>query len=146
MKEGVRSQTLKLEKLTNKLICSDLTSALARSLQLINTAATKGGSNLVQDTVYDAEGKLFSRMVDVSMSVELEETLEGYVRSLRTSRDQVERSRLKASEVVTSLVPLACKSDRIRALLGQEITNALEDERSVGVQLSLKRAQKSLYE
>lgn len=100
----------------------------------------------MQDIVYDAEGKLFSRMTDVGMSVELEKILEGYVRSLRASRDQVERSRLKASEVVASLVPLARKSDRIKTLLGQEISNALDDERSVGVQLSLKRAQKSLYD
>lgn len=127
------------------MLCLDLNLALARSLQLINTASAKGGSNLVQDIVYDAEGKLFSRMTDVGMSVELEEILEGYVRSLRSSRDQVERSRLKASEVVASLVPLARKSDRIRALMGQEISNALDDERSAGVQLSLKRAQKLLF-
>ena len=134
------------KRFTNNMLCIDLNTALARSLQLIDIALTKGGSNLVQDMVYDAEGKLFSRMTDVGMSVELEEILEGYVRSLRASRDQVERSRLKASEVVASLVPLARKSDRIKTLLGQDISKALDDERSVGVQLSLKRAQKSLYD
>ena len=137
---------MQLEVLINKRVFPDLDSALARSLQLISTASASGGYNLVQDVVYDAAGKLFSRMADVGMSVELEATLEGYVRSLRASRDQVERSRLKASGVVASLVPLARKSDRMRASLGQEISHALDDERSVEIQLSLKRAQESLYE
>lgn len=100
----------------------------------------------MQGTVYDAEKVVFSKMADVSISTELEEILVGYARSLATSRDQVERSRVKASEVMVSLVPLARKSDRMRAVLGEEVVNALESERSVGIQLNLKRARDSLNE
>lgn len=122
----------------------DLASALAGTLQLINNATAKGGSSLVQDAIYDAEKKAFGKMAGVDMDASLEETLIDYAKSLSTSRDQVERSRLKASEVVNSLALLARNSDRMKGLLDQQISDTINDERSVAVQLSLKRARDSL--
>ena len=119
----------------------DLSSALARALQLVNNATAKGGSNLVQDAIYDAEKKTFGKMVDSSITDTLAETVIDYAKSLSISRHQVERSRLKASEVMISLAPIAHDSKHMREVLGQEISNLMIDERSVVVQLSLKRAQ-----
>ena len=122
----------------------DLSSALAATLQLINNATAKGGSALLLDTIYDAEKGVFGKMAGVSMSDGLEETLIDYAESLSTSREQVERSRLKASEVITCLVPLARKSNRMKALLVQQMSDTIDNERSVSIQLSLKRARDSL--
>ena len=84
---------------------------------------------------------MFGKMVGSSMTDSLEETVIGYAKSLSISRHQVERSRLKASEVMISLAPLAHNSGHMREALSQEISKLMIDERSVVVQLSLKRAQ-----
>lgn len=95
----------------------------------------------MQDAIYDAEKQVFAKMVDSSMTDSLRETVIDYAKSLSTSRHQVERSRLKASEVMISLAPLAHNSKHMKEVLSQEISNLIIDERSVVVQLSLKRAQ-----
>ena len=126
------------------MVLSDLTLALARALELINSATKEDGSSLVQDTIYDGEAKLFGKMANIRMNNELEETMVGYAKNLATPRDLVERSRHKASEAITSMVPLARINDRIRSALSQAIAEARVNERSVTIQQSLKRAQESL--
>ena len=126
------------------MVLSDLSLALARALELINSATKEDGSSLVQDTIYDGEAKLFGKMAHVRMNHELEETMVGYANNLATSRDLVERSRHKASEAITGMVPLARISNRIRSALSQAIAEARVNERSVSIQQSLKRAQESL--
>ena len=95
----------------------------------------------MQDAIYDAEKQMFGKMVDSDMTASLGDTVVDYAQSLSRSRHQVERSRLKASEVMISLAPLARNSKHMREVLIQRISNLMIDERSVVVQLSLKRAQ-----
>ena len=95
----------------------------------------------MQDAIYDAEKQTFGKMVDSNMTDSLGETVVDYAQSLSRSRHQVERSRLKASEVMISLAPLAQNSKHMREVLMQVTSNLMMDERSVVVQLSLKRAQ-----
>ena len=125
---------------------SDLSLALARALELVNKATKEDRSSSVQDAIYDEEVKLFGKMVSIRMNNKLEETMVGYARNLSTSRDLVERSRQKALEAITSMVPLARNSDRIRSVLSQAIANARVNERSVSIQRGLERAQKLLIE
>ena len=98
----------------------------------------------MQDTIYDGEVKLFEKMANIRMNNKLEESVVAYANHLSTSHDLVERSRHKASEAMTSMVPLARSSDRIRSALSQAIANARLNERSVPIQQILKRAQESL--
>lgn len=125
---------------------SDLSLALARALELVNSATKEDRSSSVQDAIYDEEVKLFGKMVSIRMNNKLEETMVGYARNLSTSRNLVERSRQKALEAITSMVPLARNSDRIRSVLSQAIANARVNERSVSIQRGLERAQKLLIE
>ena len=126
-------------------VSAELHTALARVHQLISSATAKAGSSLVQDAIYDAEERLFDKMANVSMTDnDLEGTLVDYAKSLATSHDQVERSRVKASKVFLSLVPLARNSDGMKTVLDQEISNAIDGERAASIQLSLKRARDSL--
>ena len=125
---------------------SDLSLALARALELVNKATKEDRSSSVQDAIYDEEVKLFGKMVSIRMNNKLEETMVGYAKNLSTSRDLVERSRQKALEAITSMVPLARNSDRIRSVLSQAIANARVNERSVSIQRGLERAQKLLIE
>ena len=113
-------------------------------LECINDATANGTTRLVQEAIYEAEEGLFDKMKEVSMDAELEETLACYAKSLSNSHDQVERIRLKASEVMISLLPVARKSDRIRAVLSDGITNALAIERSLPIQINLKKAREGL--
>ena len=124
----------------------DLSLALARALELINSATKEERSSLVQDTIYDGEVKLFGEMTNIRMNDKLEEAVVGYAKNLSTPHDLVERSRHKAAEAITSMVPLGRSSDRIRSALSQAIAKARVNERSVSIQQSLQRAQESLVE
>ena len=128
------------------MVLSDLSLALARALELINSATKEDRSSLVQDTIYDGEVKLFGNMAKIGMNSKLEESMVGYAKNLSTSGDLVERSRQKASEAIASMVPLARISDRIRLALSQTIANARVNERSLPIRQTLKRAQESLDE
>lgn len=128
------------------MVLSDLSLALARALELINSATKEDRSSLVQDTIYDGEVKLFGNMANIRMNSQLEESMVGYAKNLSTPGDLVERSRHKASEAITSMVPLARISDRIRLALSQAIANARVNERSLPIRQTLKRAQESLDE
>ena len=126
------------------MVLSDLSLALARALELINSATKDDRSSLVQATIYDEEVKLFGKMANIRMNNKLEESVVGYVKNLSTSRDLVERSRHKGSDVMVSMVPLARHSDRIRSALSQAIAQARVNERSVSIQRSLQGAFESL--
>ena len=105
---------------------------------------TKSGSSSVHEAIYEAEQGLFDKMVDVRMSNGLEETLIDYAESLGATQDQVERNRMKASEVMISLATLARKSDRVKAILNRQVSFAFKQERSAGIQVSLQRVHKLL--
>ncbi|KAL8795729.1 MAG: hypothetical protein Q9195_001780 [Heterodermia aff. obscurata] len=143
--EGKERKVRELKDTTDMMV-SDLSSALARALELTKSATKEDGSSLVQDTIYDTEVKLFGKMANIRMNNRLEETMVGYANNLSPSRDLVERSRQKASEAMTKMVPLARYSERIRSALSQAIANARLNERSGAIQQRLERAQESLVE
>ena len=126
----------------------DLVSSLTETLELVGRVRAEAASRLTLNAVYDAEKKFFERLNGVqgeALSGPLESILIEYVKQLFGSSEQVEQTRLKASEAAVSVAPLVSKGDSIKTVFAEQLDTARAQERSVSVQQSLERARKMVY-
>lgn len=77
---------------------------------------------------------------DEALPEPLESILVEYVKQLFGGSEQVEQTRLKASEAAVSMARLTRKGKSIKTTLREELGRARAQERSVPVQQSLDRA------
>ena len=123
----------------------DLISSLTETLELVGRVRTEAASRLTLNAIYGAQKKLFERLNGVqndALSGPLESILIEYVKQLFGSSEQVEQTRLKASEAAVSAAPLVSKGEGIKRVFTEELATARAQERSVSVQQSLDRARK----
>lgn len=123
----------------------DLVSSLTETLELVNRVRSGMASRVTLNAIYDAQKELFERLNGVQddrLSGPLEAILVEYVKQLFGSKEQVEQTRLKASEAAMAVAPMASKGVRIKAVLTEDLASARAQERSVTVQQSLERARK----
>ena len=123
----------------------ELVSSLTESFELVGRVRIGAASRLTLNAMYDAEKRCFDRINEVQDEVlpgPLESILVEYVKQLLGSSEQVEQTRLKASEAAVSMAGLARKGNSIKTVLREELGRARAQERSVPVQQSLERARK----
>lgn len=123
----------------------DLVGSLAETLELMSRVRTGTASRPTLNAMYDAQKELFERVngvQDDALSGPLETILVEYVKQLFGWREQVEQTRLKASEAAVAVARIASKGTRIKAALTESLASARAQERSVSVQQSLDRARK----
>lgn len=123
----------------------DLVSSLTETLEVVGRVRTRAASRLTLNAIYDAQKKVFERLngvQDEALSAPLESILVEYVKQLFSSSEQVEQTRLKASEAAVSLASLMSKGKSIRTVFTAEVASARAQERSLSVQQSLDRARK----
>ncbi|CAF9933379.1 MAG: proteasome component M29 [Alectoria fallacina] len=125
----------------------ELVSSLMETLELVGRVRTGAASRLTLNAIYDAQKKLFERLNGVqhdALAGPLETILVEYVKQLFSSSEQVEQTRLKASEAAVSAAPLVSKGKAIKRVFAEELATARAQERSGSVQQSLDRARKIL--
>ena len=125
----------------------DLVSSLTETLELVGGVRAGAASRVTLNAIYDAEKKVFERLNGVqgeALAGPLETILIEYVKQLFGSSEQVEQTRLKASEAAVSVAPLASKGKRITTVFTEQLASARAQERSVSVQQSLDRARAAL--
>ena len=123
----------------------DLVASLTETLELVNRVRTGAASRVTLNAIYDAQKGLFERLNGVqhdALSEPLESILVEYVKQLLGSSEQVEQTRLKASQAVVAVAPIVRKGIRIQAAFTEDFATARAQERSVSVQQSLDRARK----
>lgn len=123
----------------------DLVSSLTETFRLVSRVRTGMASRLTLNAIYDGQKELFERLNKVqheALSGPLETILVEYVKQLFGSSEQVEQTRLKASEAAIAVAPIVQKGRRIKAALTEDLATARAQERSVSVQQSLDRARK----
>ncbi len=127
----------------------DLVSSLRETLELVSRVRTGTASRVTLNAIYDAQKGLFERLNGVdddAISEPLESILVEYVKQIFGSSEQVEQTRLKASEAAIAVAPIASKGIRIKATFREGLAIARAQERSVSVQQSLDRARKIVDE
>ena len=125
----------------------DLVSSLTETLELVGRVWTGAASRLTLNAIYDSQKSFFERLNAVQhepLPGPLENNLLEYVKQIFSSSEQVEQTRLKASEAAVSAVPLVSKGQNIKMVFTKELARARAEERSVSVQQSLDRARKIL--
>lgn len=125
----------------------DLVSSLTETLELVGGVRAGAASRVTLNAIYDAEKKVFERLNGVqgeALPGPLETILIEYVKQLFGSSEQVEQTRLKASEAAVSVAPLVSKGKRITTVFTEQLASARAQERSVSVQQSLDRARAAL--
>ena len=123
----------------------DMITSLTESLELVGRVKRGAASRLTLNAIYDGERKLFERMNEVEKEA-LSEAVEGilveYVKQLFSGNEQVEQTRLKASEAAISLGRLVRRGQRIRIVFSEHLATARAQERSVSVQDNLERGRR----
>ncbi|KAL8962336.1 MAG: hypothetical protein Q9193_001242 [Seirophora villosa] len=125
----------------------DLLSSLSRALALTVRTLSGNGSRSVHNAIIEAEQSLFRKLHGVfrpPVSESVTQVLIEFVRTLFSTRDQVEQTRTKAAEAAAAFAPLAGVDERVRVALLEEIAGARAQERSVTVQQSLDRARRAI--
>ncbi len=123
----------------------DLISSLTKALELMGRVRSGAASRLTLNAIYDAQKRLFDRLNEVhhdALRGPLESILVEYVKQLFSTSEQVEQTRLKASEAAVSVAPLVSKGNSIKIVFTEHLATARAQERSVSVQQSLERARK----
>lgn len=124
----------------------ELVSSLTETLELVSRVRAGMASRVTLNAIYDADKELFERLegvLDDTLPGPLEAILVGFVKELFSSKEeQVEQTRLKASEAAIAVAPMARRGMGMKAALREELARASADERSVSVQQSLDRARK----
>ena len=127
----------------------DLVFSLTETIELVGQIRTGAASRLTLNAIYDGEKKCFDRLhavQDGSLPLPLESVLVKYVEQLFGSKEQVEQTRLKASEAAVSVAPLVRQGNSIKTVFREQLATARAQERSVPVQQSLDRAGKMVDE
>lgn len=122
-----------------------LVSSLAETLELVSRVRSGRASRVTLNAIYDAQKGLFERLngvEDDALSGPMESILIEYVKQLFGSSEQVEQTRLKASEAAMAMAPIASKGRHIKAAFTEALASAGAQERSVSVEQSLERARK----
>ncbi|KAK4692039.1 proteasome component ECM29, partial [Lecanoromycetidae sp. Uapishka_2] len=122
----------------------DLIASLSHTLQLMDRVKAQASRNTM-NAIYDAQKTLFERLSKAdlkSISGPLEDVLIEYVHRAFGFTEQVEQTRLKATEAAIALAPIASRGARIKADFGKELAAAKVQERSISVQQGLDRAKK----
>ena len=126
----------------------DLISSLSQTLELVNRVRAAAASRLTLNAIYDGEKILFDRLGQVSFEAPLPHLLEDvlleYVKQVFASNDQVEQTRIKATESAIALAPIANRGSRLKNEFVEALLAAREEERSLPVQQGLDRAMKIL--
>ena len=123
----------------------DLILSLTETVELVAQVRTGAASRTTLNAVYDAQKRLFDRLSEVqdgALSGPLESILIEYLKQLFGTSEQVEQTRLKASEAAVSIAPLARRGNKIKRIFMEELASARGQERSVSVQQALDRARK----
>ena len=127
---------------------NELVSSLTGTLELVSRIAAGTASRVTLNAIYDAEKELFDRLEGVQdgvLSGPLEAILVEFVKQLFSSKDeQVEQTRLKASEAAMAIAPMASRAMGMKVVLTEELARARAHERSLTVQQSLDRARKTV--
>lgn len=121
----------------------DLVSSLTETLELVGRVRAGAASRITLNAIYEAQKKLFDRVDEVerdALPSELESVLIYYVKQLFNSGEQVEQTRLKASEAAVSVARLVRKGESIKRVFREELGRAGAQERSMSVQQKLERA------
>ena len=123
----------------------DLVSSLTETLELVGRVRTGAANRVTLNAIYDAQKKLFDRLNEAGLDAlpgSLESILTEYVKQLFGSNEQVEQTRLKASEAAVAVAPLVSKGKSIKIVFTEGLATVRTQERSVSVQQSLDRAKK----
>ena len=127
----------------------ELVFSLAETIELVSQIRTGAASRLTLNAIYEGEKKCFDRLYEVqdgSLALPLESVLVEYVKQLFGAKEQVEQTRLKASEAAVSVARLVRQGSNIRTVFREQLATARAQERSVPVQQSLDRAGKMVDE
>ena len=125
----------------------ELVSSLTEIMGLVSRVRTGAASRLTLNAMYDGQRGFLDRLDEVedeALPEPLESILAEYVKQLFGGSEQVEQTRLKASEAAVSMARLTRKGKSIKTGLREELGRARAQERSVPVQQSLDRAIKIL--
>lgn len=107
--------------------------------------STVKNSRIVENAILDGEKALFQKLaLNSQMPSNVENTLVEYLPTLFDCENRTEQGRVKAAEAVNAMAAISPSDGRLRALLGQKISSALENERSFSVKQSLERAKQSV--
>ena len=121
----------------------ELVSSLTEAMGLVSRVRTGAASRLTLNAMYDGQRGFLDRLGEVedeALPEPLESILVEYVKQLFGGSEQVEQTRLKASEAAVSMARLTRKGKSIKTTLREELGRARAQERSVPVQQSLDRA------
>ena len=125
----------------------DLKLSLSQTLELLTRVRNASPSRSTLNAIYDGLKSLFGRLGQVGLEA-LPDLLEGilldYVKQVFASSDQVEQTRLKASDAAVALASIANKGARLKVKFVEALSAARAEERSFPVQQSLGRANKIL--
>ena len=127
----------------------DLVFSLTETIELVRQIRTGAASRLTLNAICDGQRKCFDRLQEVqdgSLPLPLESVLVQYVKQLFGSNEQVEQTRLKASEAAVSIAPLVRQGNSIKTVFREQLATARAQERSVPIQQSLDRAVKMVDE
>ena len=124
----------------------DLVSSLTETFELTSRARTGAASRITLNAIYDAQKELFEKLDDVQLSESLEAILVVYVKQFFGSGDEVEQTRVKASEAAVAVARIASKGTLTKAAFAESLASARAQERSVSIQQSLDRTKKILEE
>ena len=123
----------------------DLILNLTETIELVTRVRNGATSRLTLNAIYDAQKRCFDRLhqlQDDALPTALESILIEYVKQVFGSSEQVEQTRLKASEAAVAVAPLVRRGTSIRRIFMEELATARAQERSVPVQQTLDRAGK----
>ena len=127
----------------------ELVFSLTETMELVGRIRAGASSRLTLNAIYDGEKECFDRLHEVQdgpLPLALESVLAQYVLELFGSNEQVEQTRLKASEAAVSVARLVGQGNSIKRVFREQLTTARAQERSVPVQQSLDRAGKIVDE
>ena len=130
-----------------KMSEEELVSSLMEIVRIVSRVRRGAASRVTLNAIYDGQKELFERFddrKDDELPGSVETMLVEYVKLLDGSMEQVEQSRLKASEAAFAMAPMASKGVGSKTALAKYIATAREQERSASVEQRLERAMKRL--
>ena len=123
----------------------DLVSSLTETLDLVGRVRTGAASRMTLNAIYDGQKKVFDRLNEVqheAIPIPFESILFEYAKQLFGSGEQVEQTRLKASEAAVSVARLVHLGKSIKRGFTELLVTARTQERSLSVRQNLDRARK----
>ena len=122
-----------------------LISSLNENMELMARVRIGMPSRLTLNSIYDGQKKLFDRVNEVQhipLPAPLEHILEEYVKQVFSASEQVEETRLKASQAAMSMAGVVSKGKGIQRVFSEQLATARAQERSLPVQQRLDQAKK----